>query len=282
MRNWFERSSRLVHFAKQYPVTFYGGLKNRELFEEVKTFCVFIGYPRSGHSLIGSLLDAHPNMLIAHEVDALKYFYFGFGKNQIFQLILENSSAFTQNGRQWNYYSYRVPNQWQGKFQDLRVIGDKQGEGTTLRFKKAPFLLEKLQRVFQERIKFIHVIRNPYDNITTISLKTKRHRRTLEESIDYYFSLAETVAALKSQMNSDNFFEMRHELFIENPHLFLNDLCRFLGVEASDGYLKDCASITFKSSKKSRLDAQWTPELIDLVKTRMDSIDFLNGYSFEE
>jgi hypothetical protein len=104
----------------------------------------------------------------------------------------------------------------------------------------------------------------------------------LEESIDYYFSLAETVAALKSQMNSDNFFEMRHELFIENPHLFLNDLCRFLGVEASDGYLKDCASITFKSSKKSRLDAQWTPELIDLVKTRMDSIDFLNGYSFEE
>jgi len=151
MIKFIEKSSRMFALAKQYPISFYGGLKNRDLFDEVKTFCVFFGYSRSGHSQIGSLLDSHPNMLMAHEVDALKYFYFEFGRNQIFQLILENSSAFTKSGRQWNYYSYRVPNQWQGKFKDLQVIGDKKGEGTTLRFKKAPFLLQNLQKVFQDR-----------------------------------------------------------------------------------------------------------------------------------
>ncbi len=26
---------------------------------------MFIGYPRSGHSLVGSLLDAHPNIIVA-------------------------------------------------------------------------------------------------------------------------------------------------------------------------------------------------------------------------
>jgi len=33
----------------------------RRHFDAVRTFCLFIGYPRSGHSLVGSLLDAHPD-----------------------------------------------------------------------------------------------------------------------------------------------------------------------------------------------------------------------------
>ena len=42
---------------------------------------MFIGYPRSGHSLIGSLLDVHPNAIVAHELDALKFVGAGFGKH---------------------------------------------------------------------------------------------------------------------------------------------------------------------------------------------------------
>ena len=38
---------------------------------QLRSFCLFIGYPRSGHSLLGSLLDAHPDIAIAHEVNAL-------------------------------------------------------------------------------------------------------------------------------------------------------------------------------------------------------------------
>ncbi len=37
-------------------------------FSKVHTFVLFVGYPRSGHSLIGSMIDAHPNAIIAHEV----------------------------------------------------------------------------------------------------------------------------------------------------------------------------------------------------------------------
>src|SRR3989344_1389974 len=37
-------------------------------FSSVRTFILFVGYPRSGHSLIGSIMDAHPNIIIAHEV----------------------------------------------------------------------------------------------------------------------------------------------------------------------------------------------------------------------
>jgi hypothetical protein len=35
---------------------------------QLRAFCLFIGYPRSGHRLIGALLDAHPDVAIAHEI----------------------------------------------------------------------------------------------------------------------------------------------------------------------------------------------------------------------
>jgi hypothetical protein len=40
---------------------------------------MFIGYLRSGHSLIASLLDAHPNPIATHELDALKFVGARFG-----------------------------------------------------------------------------------------------------------------------------------------------------------------------------------------------------------
>lgn len=43
------------------------------LFDGLETYCMFIGYPYSGHSLVGSLLDAHESMAISHELHALKF-----------------------------------------------------------------------------------------------------------------------------------------------------------------------------------------------------------------
>ncbi len=50
-------------------------------------YCMFIGYPRSGHSLIGSLLDAHPNIIISHELNVLKKLYMGWKEQRIYTEI---------------------------------------------------------------------------------------------------------------------------------------------------------------------------------------------------
>ncbi len=42
-----------------------------KIVNDVDTMLMFIGYPRSGHTLIGSLLDAHPNMVVANEYNIL-------------------------------------------------------------------------------------------------------------------------------------------------------------------------------------------------------------------
>ena len=40
---------------------------SKQTVEDVEKFVFFIGYPRSGHSIIASLMDAHPNIVIAHQ-----------------------------------------------------------------------------------------------------------------------------------------------------------------------------------------------------------------------
>ena len=39
----------------------------QSVIDRVKTFIFFVGHPCSGHSIVGSLIDSHPHMVISHE-----------------------------------------------------------------------------------------------------------------------------------------------------------------------------------------------------------------------
>ncbi|GBD39617.1 hypothetical protein HRbin37_01900 [bacterium HR37] len=265
---------------KVYPKSLYYGFRYKDTFSDIETYCMFIGYPRSGHSLIGSLLDAHPDVIVAQELDALKFLYAGFRKEQILYLILERSMVFAKSGGKHGKYNYSVPNQWQGRFRRLRVIGDKKGWSSTLRLRAKPSLLDKLRKTFNVKLRFLHVVRNPYDTISTMFIKSDNW--SLEETIEHYFLLCETVSEVKRRLKEEEVFELRHEDFISNPREYLERLCRFLGVDAGEDYLKDCAGIVFKNPHRSRFDLNWDLKLIELVKARSLSFPFLKGYSYEE
>jgi hypothetical protein len=276
-----ETPRKVFELAQNYPTSLWGSVRNQRLFESIETYCMFIGYPRSGHTLIGSLLDAHPNMIIGHELNTLKYVLAGYRKGQIFYLLLRRSRSFTEKGRKWSGYSYKVPNQWNGRFKKLQVIGDKKAAGSTLVLRSCPWILEGLYNAVKGKIKFIHVIRNPYDNISTICKKEKKGKMDLEDSIDYYFSLCETVAEIKRQVEDNDIFEFRIESFIHSPEIYLRKLCNFLGLDAPDDYLGDCASIVFRSPQKTRSNVNWNYELIDRVKEKMTGYSFLEDYSYD-
>jgi hypothetical protein len=282
------RANRRFDLARAYLRSSYKAYTGKESFEDVETYCMFVGYPKSGHSLVGSLLDAHPNAVIGHELDALKYVQAGFSKRRIYQLLLENSRKHVESGREWNTYSYEVPGQWQGRFDKLRVIGDKKGGKSTVRLRSNPELLQRLRDTVGVGIKFVHVIRNPYDNISTMLRDkigngfTGARNRGLRFCIEKYFLRCATVRDLKEGTRDADVFDVRHESFVEDPARHLGGLCRFLGLEYSDGYLKDCASIIFKSPSKSRHKVDWDPETIRIVQSRMDEFDFLRGYSYED
>jgi len=103
----------------------------------------------------------------------------------------------------------------------------------------------------------------------------------LRDSIELYFSLCQTVADVKREVSRACFFELRLESFIDNPTTYLRELCRFLGTDASPEYLDDCASIVFKSPRRSRYEVQWDGESINVVEKRIDQFPFLQGYCYE-
>ena len=164
-------------------------------------------------------------------------------------------------------------------FKRILVIGDKKGGVSTHRFGSDPSLLSRLSKCIRKPVKFIHVVRNSYDNISGIMTRLDL---SLEKSIKYYFSLCSINAILKEQIPAKDLFEMRHEDLIAEPKQVLKKLCQFLEVEYTEDYLRDCASIIFKSPHHSHDEVPWTPELIQKVKTNIDNFSFLNGYSFQD
>eukprot|EP00729_Bicosta_minor_P027789 gene27789-20199_t len=54
-------------------------------------FVMFFGQPRTGHSIVGSILDAHPQMAVANEFNALKQVTSGASGRGILKGILQNT-----------------------------------------------------------------------------------------------------------------------------------------------------------------------------------------------
>jgi len=250
----------------------------RKQFDAVETYCMFIGYPRSGHTMVGSLMDAHPDMVISNELDALKYIELGFDRDQLFYLILENTRRFAKEGRMQTGYSYTVPNQHQGTFRELKVIGDKKGGTSMIHLQRNPALLDLLRKTVGKPTKFIHVTRNPYDNITTMATRPGREH---DERIDTYFKFVATNAALRERIGLDDVLDMRLEDFIADPATSLRSVCGFLGLDAPDDYIDDATGIVYKEPKRTRSRLDWTDEQIETVARRIDRYDFLKGYTYE-
>lgn len=279
----------------------------REVYDKIRTFVMFIGYPRSGHSLVGSLIDAHPHAVVSHEVDIVNEWKNldppRRNKYALFDLLYHDSNLEAKSGIRSNSsrysYTYCVPNQWQGKYnKHIQVIGDKKGGKTTriLTGKSTPRGFKDIQKAINLPIKFLHVVRNPFDNIATLLLRTLKLRlavrdgevdmvnntKLLDKMIVKYFSLASMNNQLQQKFASKGMvLELHHNGFIERPRKTLTKVCRFLKLQCSKKYLDDCARIVFKSRTLTRKHVVWSEKQRKDVLQRMKNYPFLKEYTFE-
>lgn len=267
-----------LRFKRRNLKTFVQQIFHRKVLSDIEKHCLFIGYPRSGHTLVAALLDAHPNIVISKGVDPLQYLGQGFTLRQIYCLYLRQARRFAKHGGKSNGYSYLVPNQWNGKFSQLKVLGDKSGDLLSERLLAAPDILDEFLRKYPAEHKLIHVIRNPFDSITTLST---RNQLPLGDAINHYFALSRKVEHARLSIDPGNWINVRLEEIISDPQTELARLCRFLGQETSPAYLRDCASFVFASPRQTRFKIEWTPHLIHRVETELKKFPLLSGYTFE-
>ncbi len=248
-----------------------------DAFQHVARFCLFVGYPRSGHSIVGALLNAHRNAVISHELNAPPLILAGCTRDELYSRILARAYWFNLRGNRSNH-EYQVPNQWQGRFEALHVIGDKRGGAVTRCLAEHPDFFVRVRSLVAVPLRLIHVVRNPFDNIAAISIW---HHLSLEESADFYFAHCRTTSQLGGLCDPEELIGLRHEELVRAPREVLTRLCHFLGLVPYPGYVEDCCSIVFAAPTSTRRKVTWPSGLVRDVERRARSYAFLEGYPFE-
>ena len=304
-------SEREGEISAPFPISF-SSLSGSTI-EEVEKFVYFIGYGRSDHSIIASMLDAHPNIIIAHEYSVFeKQRTIGaatFSKDFLFNELYWNSyeNAFCRDGwrnagMDMNGYTLDMPGLWQGRFKQLQVIGDNAAGYTAMEYHNSPTDFIKLHSQFLHTIgipiRVIHVVRNPYDIIANELLYMESGRghgtKTNVSSDRKIFDLA----ALKLSVNrvltkAEAVFSMSHALelavldiciedFIQNPKAIMQKLCDFLAINCSQDYLQKCYSKAFKKISRTRDSVWWPGDLRRRVEKESKRYSFFRRYTFKK
>jgi len=294
-RSWdFVSNARIFRNSREYAAVvpgYFNSLKPakelREEFEDIHTYLMFIGIGRSGTTLIGALLDAHPGAVVANEESALKYMHPQvFSREQVYWLLLRNSREYAAGGRVGGGgYGYKVEGQWQGKYRKLEVIGDKSKSAQDVTWvTSSRGLLGRMAKTTGARIRMMHVIRNPYDSIAARS----HHRKlSLQVIAKEYFGHCGRLLKLIHRIENESEIDVARipvhlEDFIEDPGRQLSGICGELGLEAPEDYLRACSRIVRKKPHRRRFEAAWDPALIEEIAVKIKEISFFKRYSFED
>jgi hypothetical protein len=249
-------------------------------FDGVAGFLLFIGHTKSGGSLLGALIDAHPNAVVADETDVIQYSEAGFARHQIFDVLVRGAEREAAKGRvtarRIQPYSLAVPGQWQGRHEAIRVIGDSRAGPTTRRIADDPAALERLQDVLGGiPIHFIQVVRNPIDPMSAMIL---RSGRSTESAITDYFDQCERLAGIRSRLGSA-VHTVHYEDFVEGTLARLRSLCGVLGLDVDDSHLLACTSLVDPSRQPESSRVPWTRCDLDRISEMTARFDFLERYA---
>ena len=225
------------------------------------------------------MLNAHPEMVIAHELDAVNFVRHHFCRSQLFSLLLRRDQTFGSMGRNWSGYQYDVLGQYQGRYLRLKVLGDKRARSAALLLARDPGLLDRIRRTVKVPLRVVHITRNPFDNIVT---EARRHKLSLSQGAAWYEQSCEAVGKVRSLLDPSELLDIRYETFAATPAGSLADLCRFLGIEPETTYLEACAALVWPSTNRTRDTVEWTAKERGEVERLIERFELLGSYSFED
>jgi hypothetical protein len=256
----------------------------RRILSRASVFCCFVGHGRSGGTLVGALLNAHPNVVMSNELNALRRLRMGMTASQLFRLIyLVSRRQALRGSRGGGGYSYAVPNQWQGRHRELVVIGDRKAGATAYEILRHPETLDIVDRNVALEKKFVHVVRNPFDTITTTFQKTspaigQGAEEHLDREIRNYYARCVAISSIEERFGKSSIHYVHHERLIADTRDQLRALCEFLQIEPYPDYLDDCASILLASPHESRRTIAWPERQAAVIRRENKRFAWLADY----
>lgn len=210
----------------------------------IKKVALVHGTAQSGHSFVGSILDAHPRMCIGHELGLLPLFSSGAwtSPDEVFQWIFEKTQIINRMGRKtFNRFGEPHDQSVIGQIKDsssgVSVIGNKNGLDDTIVCGYPNGFVNAVERLGEfispvEQV-FIFVIRHPLDSSTW---PTGYH--VIQ---DHY-----------NMISTSQKYTVYYEDLITNLEVELGKLVEFLDLEMDESYLRNVRSRTLAIPPRSR------------------------------
>jgi hypothetical protein len=245
---------------------------------KTQKFLLIIGNSRSGSTILGAVLDAHPNMVVANETIESGHLWRGLDGGKILAGIFQNAeqqalestrSAVCGQKSAWPPF----------KKKEICVMGDKIWNPATLFLHGKYNLIPSLEKRVGAPVTIIHACRNPFDAISSMHLKSGA---PIGDRIRWYSAHCEAVAAISERMPENRFLHVHHEELIQRPSEALHNCCRFLDVPFSEEYLERCKPLLLDSPRQTRRQVSWSPEDSVRVKELMKLFSWLKIYSPDE
>lgn len=157
-------------------------------------FVLTLGYGRSGSTMIGHILNQHPNCLMSTEFKFLNKYVKNKTREEVLLKELINAAQ-----KEYKFGSKKLSNKHQKDIiipsikyskDKIRVVGDKKSGGNTSIFIKDSKFTEKFIKT-NENLKFIINLRNPY-NIMCSCRKSKNFN-----GASAYYSINENSSDLE-------------------------------------------------------------------------------------
>jgi hypothetical protein len=240
----------------------------------LQAFVLVVGNSRSGTSMVGSILDSHPNMLCAHETKASRAFWDGWTREAIVAEIEENSAAALTHDRYSEGYRYAIPSAPKG---EITLLADKIWNPALLLLAGDVGLLRGLSETMNAPVKLVHCVRNPFDVIATMS---RRSGASLDDRARWFFMHCDAAEALMARGEAPIHL-VRNEDLTAGAETVTQRLFAWLGYRAEPAHLAQVRGVVKAAPNRSRDSVTWPQELIGEIEARAGRYTFLDGYRFD-
>jgi hypothetical protein len=246
--------------------------RSRRRLDRVQSLVLFVGNARSGTTLVRSLLDAHPNVVLGNEVNVLERFSAGEDWPTVAGRIFASADRF-RRAPEWEGYGYEIPRGQRPSA--VLVIGDKKAGASARALMKDLFVLDRVAEWSALPLRIVHCVRHPLDVITT---KTMRNGKPLRWNLERYFETEQTAAYLHDQSGPGQFSRIYLEELIAEPDVVLTSLLASLDLSADRDYFARCKAAIFDRPSTTRDRQPWTADDLAEAARRASACRHLARY----
>lgn len=246
--------------------------------QQLTAFCLFVGYGRSGHSAVGSIIDAHPRAAVSHELDAVGRYLRGIPRDALFDEIFTLAQRQAREGRESSRadggtYRHVLDGQRKADASHIKVLGDKKGAATAWHFARRGLdAIDDFKRYAGVPLRMIHVIRNPFDIVAA----------GLVRGGSEFPRVAEIVSHIRRHARGHGWLDVYYEDLLADPRREVARLMAFLDLDAPDGYLERITTYLYRAPHTRRFEVTWSDKDRAMVERTIARHDFLGRYGWED